>query len=337
MQAFTSFVSSQPSNVPFVFAYKGKYIVQVEKSTEGSPHVNAYYYVDNSQNLVDHDFEAGVPAAGQLTIENTTHVTPGSSAAFADELRDFLRSLGLANIDLRAGRAFNWYDAIAAYLEGQPEIQPITVVDNSGNSVTIVNIGEPITNSDDEDCLTVVDELGTQYLVQIWGHDNLVRIDGGFTDIMPVEYQEGAPYIFTSSINTNDTPPADNWKLLKWLVDNGLWECHVEELYTGDGMEHNINGNSCSAGENSVKLVLLTDSNTYGLFSDEGWTAGVSAYINCAGTDWVDSVPQGVLDLEIATPDVLSNSESSESQRKSAWNGLMMYLYGFIKFAPDEV
>lgn len=337
MQAFTSFVNSQPSNVPFVFAYKGKYIVQVEKSTVGSAHVNAYYYVDNSQNLVDHDFEAGVPAAGQLTIEKTSHITPGSTAAFATELRAFLGSLGLANINLQGGRAFNWYDAIAAYYEAPPVIQPITVVDNSGNSVTIVNIGEPIVNSDDEECLTVVDELGTQYLLQIWGHDNLVKVDGGFTDIMPEAFDQGAPFIWTSSINTQDTAPTDNWKLLKWLVDNGLWVCHVEELYTGDGMEHNMNGNSCSAGENSAKLISLTDGNTYGIFTDSGWTPAVTAYVNCAGTGWVDSVPQGILDLEITTPDVLSYSESLVDQRKNAWNGLIMYLYGFINFAPNEV
>lgn len=334
MQAFTAFVNSQPNNVPFVFAYKGKYIVRVNKSTEGSAHVDAYYYVDNSQNLVDHDFEAGVPAAGQLTIEKTSHITPGSTAAFATELRAFLTSLGLANISLSGGRAFNWYDAIAAYLEEQPVIQPITVVDNSGNNVTIVNIGEPITNSDDEDCLTVVDELGTQYLVQIWGHDNLVRTDGGFTDIMPEEYDQGAPYIFTSSINTQDTAPANNWKLLKWLVDNGLWQCQIEELYTGDGMERNLTGNSCSAGENSAKLVSLNDSNTYGLFTDEGWTDGITGYVNCAGTGWVESVPEA-RDLEFATPDAFVDSQSSENYRKSAWNGLILYLYDFIKFAPS--
>ena len=133
MQAFRSFVGSQPFDVPFVFAYKGKYIVQVEKSTVGSHHVNAYYYVDNSQNLVDHDFEAGVPAAGQLTIEKTTHVTPGSTAAFATELRGFLEALGLANISLLGGRAFNWYDAIAAYY-----MTPFAAVDDEGNDVTIV-------------------------------------------------------------------------------------------------------------------------------------------------------------------------------------------------------
>lgn len=125
MQAFTSFVAAQPNDIPFVFAYKGKYIVQVEKSTVGSPHVNAYYYVDNSQNLVDHDFEAGVPAAGQLTIEKTSHITPGSTAAFTAELRAFFESLGLANIGVTAGRAFNWYDAIAAYYEAP--VPPITV------------------------------------------------------------------------------------------------------------------------------------------------------------------------------------------------------------------
>lgn len=132
MQAFRSFVAAQPHDVPFVFAYKGKYIVQVEKSTVGSAHVNAYYYVDNSQNLVDHDFEAGVPAAGQLTIEKTSHITPGSTADFATELRAFLESVGLASINLQGGRAFNWYDAVAAYYEA-----PVYTIDVKSNTEDI--------------------------------------------------------------------------------------------------------------------------------------------------------------------------------------------------------
>lgn len=142
MQAFRSFVAAQPNDVPFVFAYKGKYIVQVTKSTEGSQHVNAFYYVDNSQNLVDHDFEAGVPAAGQLTIEKTSHITPGSTAAFATELNAFLVSVGLANISLTAGRAFNWYDAIAAYYEAP--VYTISV----------------LTDTEDTEILTLEDQWG---------------------------------------------------------------------------------------------------------------------------------------------------------------------------------
>lgn len=143
MQAFTSFVNSQPNNVPFVFAYKGKYIVKVNKSTEGSAHVDAYYYVDNSQNLVDHDFEAGVPAAGQLTIEKTSHVTPGSTAAFATELRAFLTSLGLANINLTSGRAFNWYDAIAAYYEA-PVLSLVNLLDEEDNAYLGIKYGDNV-------------------------------------------------------------------------------------------------------------------------------------------------------------------------------------------------
>lgn len=143
MQAFTSFVGSQPWNKPFVFAYKGKYIVQVEKSTQGSPHVNAYYYVDNSQNLVDHDFEAGVPAAGQLTIEKTSHITPGSTAAFAEELREFLRSLGMANISVSSGRAFNWYNAIAAYYE-TPVLSLVDLFDEQDNNYLGIKYGDTV-------------------------------------------------------------------------------------------------------------------------------------------------------------------------------------------------
>ena len=140
MQAFTSFVNRQPSNKPFVFAYKGKYIVKVLKSTEGSAHVDAYYYVDSSQNLVDHDFEAGVPAAGQLTIEKTSHVTPGSTADFATELRAFLESVGLASINLQGGRAFNWYDAIAAYY--MPNSMTLTNVGPQGMNDWLVSANE---------------------------------------------------------------------------------------------------------------------------------------------------------------------------------------------------
>lgn len=327
-----SLIFRQPDNTEFLLCWKGKYIVGIT-NVPAEQHFNVRYEYDNSA-VIAHDFFADDPYPGVLTIDASESSDPTPVADFETELRAFLGTVGVGNVALSRVARLEWWNTNAAFYEASPVIQPITVVDNSGNSVTIVNIGEPIVNSDDEECLTVVDALGTQYLVQVWGHDNLLRTDGGFTDIMPEEYWEDSHYIFTSSINTDDTAPANNWKLLKWLVDNELWQCQILELYTGDGMERNLNGNSCSAGANSAKLVSLNDSNTYGLFSDEGWTQGTTAYINCAGTGWVESVPQGILDLEFATPDDLSDSESSENQRKNAWNGLILYLYDFIKFAP---
>lgn len=327
-----SLIFRQPDNTEFLLCWKGKYIVGIT-NVPAEQHFNVRYEYDNSA-VIAHDFFADDPYPCVLTIDASESSDPTPVADFETELRAFLGTVGVGNVALSRVARLEWWNTNAAFYEASPVIQPITVVDNSGNSVTIVNIGEPIVNSDDEECLTVVDALGTQYLVQVWGHDNLLRTDGGFTDIMPEEYWEDSHYIFTSSINTDDTAPANNWKLLKWLVDNELWQCQILELYTGDGMERNLNGNSCSAGANSAKLVSLNDSNTYGLFSDEGWTQGTTAYINCAGTGWVESVPQGILDLEFATPDVLSDSESSENQRKNAWNGLILYLYDFIKFAP---
>lgn len=316
-----------------MLCWKGKYIVGITH-VPAEQHFNVRYEYDNNA-VIAHDFFADRPYPGVLTIEASESSDPTPVADFETELRAFLQTVAVSNVALSRVAQLDWWNTKAAFYEAPPVIQPITVVDNSGNSVTIVNIGEPIVNPDDEECLTVVDELGTQYLVQIWGHDNLVKVDGGFTDIMPTVYDQGAPYIFTSSINTDYTAPGNNWKLLRWLVDNGLWQCQIWELYTGDGMERNLNGNSCSVGDNSAKLVSLNDLNTYGLFSDEGWTDGVSGYISCAGTGWVDSIPQGYLDLEFANPSGFDNPQSSESYRKNAWNGLVLYLYDFIKFAPD--
>lgn len=209
MQAFKSFVNSQPSNKPFVFAYRGKYIVRVEKSTEGTPHVNAYYYVDNSQNLVDHDFEAGVPAAGQLTIEKTSHITPGSTAAFATELRGFLEALGLANISLQGGRAFNWYDAIAAYY-----MTPFAAVDDEGNNVTIVAEGKSMYDgANDAYISTFVGSDGTKYAARAF--DNNVQSYLGINDenqwdIFKPEEQTilALPYIVAWEYYPNDVMSA---------------------------------------------------------------------------------------------------------------------------------
>ena len=232
MQAFRSFVAAQPHDVPFVFAYKGKYMVKVTKSTEGTAHVNAYYYVDNSQNLVDHDFEAGVPAAGQLTIEKTSHVTPGSTADFATELLAFLTSVGLANISLTGGRAFNWYDAVAAYYEA-----PLV-------SLTSV------TNQNDDEVLAI--KVGDDVIVPTFKKNNVDSYMFYDNGRVKLEW-EGAPSCpVTSSIFDED------------LTTDSLLEQHetadysivIDSCDTNDGVECRLVPNDTSAGLPTVRVRL---------------------------------------------------------------------------------
>lgn len=185
-------------------------MVQVNKSTEGSAHVNAYYYVDNSLNLVNHDFEAGIPAAGQLTIEKTSHVTPGSTAAFSAELNAFLTSLGLANISLTGGRAFNWYDAIAAYLE--PPLLSLMGVENQNNDeVLAIKVGNdvfvPTFKKNNVDCYMFFDS-GRVNLEWVGAPSCPVTpsiFDDNLLDVDLLEPHETADYsIVIDSCDTND-------------------------------------------------------------------------------------------------------------------------------------
>ena len=330
MQAFRSFVAAQPHDVPFVFAYKGKYIVQVEKSTVGSAHVNAYYYVDGSQNLVDHDFEAGVPAAGQLTIEKTSHITPGSTAAFATELRAFLQSVGLASINLQGGRAFNWYDATAAYYEAP--IPTVTVEDEDGQTVVLVGRGPDFENGDGDLLISFRSNQDKNYLVFMGEELNYMTVNGGMTDVGPVseDYESVIPIINCS--NGSAETPADNYKLIFWAKDNNLWSVaavHGIDIY--DTNDPGVVGQIDTVQVISGKKVISCFQDDYFILQEDEWLADTGELLLDGNGAFTIPFESGQFTDVYGCNSV--NSSNLEDRMK-CYNGMMFYLAGVITQTP---
>ena len=109
---------------PFTFIYKGKNAVQV---TKHSAYVDVKVENLCQSGVTAHNFTPNSPIAGWLTIEKVSTCEDVTLSDVQAEIRTFLQSVGLANMNMQSGELTTpWYEALGAYMPPVPALIPLT-------------------------------------------------------------------------------------------------------------------------------------------------------------------------------------------------------------------
>ena len=285
-------------------------------------------FADNYAFKTD-EFSIDYPVTGLVTCDKKHVINPTES--YDHEISFFD---AYENMSLDVGDVLPVYNAIVLMCYGvspdlsQPAIPPITVIDDDGNTVTIVARGEDYSESN---YVTVVDTNGKRYLIRYWYDDSLLDADGDAND---ENYDPDALDGCITAAITNVVTPANNWRLLAWLHDYYELTLNISELFLMSGGIGKWAGNCSVECENGLQTIGGTISGraTKGVIYDDS-ICGPDAdkYIDCQGKQ-TSAEPELRVALETTDLGILALSDATEDDRLYALTTLILQVNRIIDY-----